>query len=128
MRALLASLPDSEDLPVESGEAELEDELTLGDTAARGALVGLGLDTTAGVTEEAEPEAGTLEVLFEPEVLLPPRYDGAGTALDGSVRAPVPQGIAWPPGWVAFGAGTVAPVAEAMVKRPVQRRSVAFSG
>jgi len=126
MRALLASLPDS---AVVLAAAELEDELTVGDRAARGALVGPELDTTtAGVTEEAEPEAGTLEVVFEPEVVLPPgRYDGGGTALDGSVRAAVPQGIAWPPGWVAFGAGTVAPDAEAMVKRPVQRRSDAFS-
>jgi hypothetical protein len=98
MRAPLASLPDSAGVLAEADGAELEEEMALCDTAATGALVGPGLDTTAGVTEEAEPDAGTLEVLFEPVVLPPGRYDGAGTALDGSVRAAVPQGIAWPPG------------------------------
>jgi len=93
MRAPLASLPDSAGALAEADGAELEEELALRDTAATGALVG-ELGTTAGVTEEAEPDAGTLEVLFEPVLLPPGRYDGGATALDGSVRAAVPQGIA----------------------------------
>ena len=127
MSAPLASFPESEAW-VGEADPELEEELAAGDKTI--VLVGAGLETAAaGVAGELEPEAGTLEVLFELEFPLPPgRYDGGATALDGSVRAPVPQGIGWPPGWVAFGAGTVPPVAEAMVKRPVQRRSVAFSG
>lgn len=38
----------------------------------------------------------------------------------GSVRAPIPQPIFWPSGWVVFGAATVSPEASAMVKRVVQ--------
>lgn len=45
---------------------------------------------------------------------------GGGTALLGSVSAPVPQGIAAPPGCVAFVGGVVAPESDAMAKRPVQ--------
>jgi len=44
----------------------------------------------------------TLDVVFVGIVTLlapePERYDGAGTTLDGSVRVPVPQGIASPSG------------------------------
>jgi len=47
-------------------------------------------------------EEGAAEVLFEPvpgEVVFPPwRYGGAGLAVDGSVRAPVPQGMGSPSG------------------------------
>jgi len=119
---------DDADVPVPAGagEPELEAVVTPDDTAAaRGVAV---VDTTAeeGVTEEAEPEAGTAEVPFE--LGLPPgRYDGGGTALDGSARAPAPQGIGSPSGWVGFGAGTVAPVESAMAKRPVQIRSEALA-
>jgi hypothetical protein len=73
-----------------------------------------------GTAEEAEGE-----VLFEP--VPPGRYNGAGTALEGSARAPVPQGIPSPSGWVRFGAATVVPFGNAMAKRPVQRRSEALA-
>lgn len=49
-----------------------------------------------------------------------PLDEGAATALLGSVSAPVPQGIAAPPGCVAFVGVVVAPESEAMAKRPVQ--------
>ncbi len=73
--------------------------------------------------DEAEPE-GAGEVSFEP--VPPGRCEGGGAALDGSVRAPVPQGFDSPSGWVLFGAGTVALLASAMAKRSVQRRSEAL--
>jgi len=63
------------------------------------------------------------------ELLLPPgRYDGGGTAVDGSTSAPVPQGIGCPLGWFAFGGGTVAPVELAMANRPVHVRFVGAAG
>lgn len=52
---------------------------------------------------------------------VPPALAGAATALEGSTRAPTPHGTgSLVPGWVALGAATVWPVAEAMVKRVVQ--------
>lgn len=63
-------------------------------------------------SDEAEPVV----------LLLKERYDGAGTALDGSASAPVPQAIGCPLGWTEFGGGTVAPVESAMANRPVQVR------
>lgn len=73
---------------------------------------------------------GTAEVEGEVPLkpVVPGRYDGAGTALEGSARAPVPQGIPSPSGWVRFGAATVVPFGNAMAKRPVQRRSEALPG
>jgi hypothetical protein len=129
MSAPLESLPDFAAVPAElaaAGEPKLEAVEALDDKAARGVRAAVELDSTnEGVREGAEPEA---EVAFELVLPVPPgRYDGGGTALDGSARAPVPQGIAWPSGCVAFGAGTVAPVGSAMAKRPVQRRSVALA-
>lgn len=72
------------------------------------------LEETTGGVPAVEP------VLAEAEVLLPaaPRT-GAGVALEGSTKAPVPQGIASPPGCVAFSGSTVLPVASAIVKRVV---------
>lgn len=61
-------------------------------------------------------------------LLLPPRYDGAGTAEDGLASAPVPQGIGCPLGWFAFDGGTVAPVESAMANRPVHVRLVGAAG
>jgi hypothetical protein len=106
-----------------AGEPELESVEVPDGTATRGVLAAAEVDTTTtgGAAEEAE--AGV--VLFE-ALPLAGRYDGGGTALEGSWSAPLPQGIAWPSGWVAFGGGTVAPVASAMAKRPVQRRSDAL--
>lgn len=98
-------------------DPELEGVVALDGTAATGVL-------EIGGTAE-EDEAGTAEVLFEP--VPPGRYDGGGTALEGSTRAPFPQGIPSPSGWVGFGAGVVVPLASAMAKRPVQRRSDALA-
>jgi hypothetical protein len=103
----------------EEGDPELEAEASDG-TAAIGDWELEG-DAWEG---EAEPEADAGEVLFEP---VPPRYDGGGTALEGSTRAPLPQGIPSPSGCVRFGAGTVLPLASAMANRPVQRRLEALA-
>jgi len=88
-------------LPAElaaEGDPELEAVVAPDGTAATGDWE---LDGTAK-EGEAEPEA---EVPFEP----------------GLTRAPLPQGIPSPSGWVRFGAGTVVPLVSAMAKRPVQR-------
>lgn len=72
-------------------------------------------------TEDDTLAAGAEDVV--PALLLPlTRYDGGGTALDGSASAPVPQGIACPLGWTEFGGGTVVPDASAMANRPVHVR------
>lgn len=80
-----------------------------------------------GVREEDVPLADVDETGLV-VLPLPARYDGAGTAVDGSVSAPVPQGIGCPLGWFAFGGGTVAPVESAMANRPVHVRSVGAAG
>jgi len=60
------------------------------------------------------PELGTAAPV-------PPAEAGAGTALLGSARFPVPQGMAaLVPGWVGLEGGVVSPEAEAIVKRVVQ--------
>jgi hypothetical protein len=41
-------------------------------------------------------------------------------ASEGSVSAPVPQGMGEPSGWVLLVGGVVVPSAAAMAKRPVQ--------
>jgi hypothetical protein len=129
MSAPLELLPDAgaEELAA-AGEPESEAVTAPDGTATRGVLAPAELvDTTkVGVAEEAGTAAGPPVVLFELVLPLAGRYDGGGTALDGSTRAPLPQGIASPSGWVAFGGGVVAPVASAMAKRPVQRRSDAL--
>jgi hypothetical protein len=71
-----------------------------------------------GVTEEdvllADVDETGLVLL-----LLPVRYGGGGTAVEGSASPPVPHGMAWPLGWFAFGGGTVEPVESAIANRPV---------
>ena len=76
-------------------------------------VVGVGA-VDKDTPEELEPDEDVLEL--EP----PLRYGGGATAFAGSVRAPVPQGIFLPSGWVALGGATVVPFALAMAKRPVQ--------
>jgi hypothetical protein len=109
---------DASALPAElaaEGDSELEGVVASDGTAPAGDWDGTAKEGEA----EPEPEAGAGEVLFEP--VPPGRYDGGATALEGSTRAPLPQGIPSPSGWVRFGAGTVVPLASAMAKRPVQR-------
>ena len=64
----------------------------------------------------------------EPE----PRYVGAATAVEGSTRAPVPQGMGLlgsvEPGWSAFSGAVVLPSAAAIVKRVVQRMVLGAAG
>jgi len=69
----------------------------------KGEFDGTATEGTTATLETGTTEVAFVAVLFE-VVLLPP---GAGTALDGSTRAPMPQGIAEPSGWVRLGAGTV---------------------
>ena len=109
---------DASALPAElaaEGDPELEGVVSPDGTAPAGDWDDVAKDGEA----EPEAEAGAGEVPFEP--VPPGRYDGGGTALEGSARAPLPQGIPSPSGWVGFGAGTVLPLESAMAKRPVQR-------
>jgi len=94
------------------------DEVSEGDSVEEVLLLSFVLE---GVAEE-----DMLVVVFVETVmfLVPVRYEGAGTAVAGSVSAPIPQGIGSPLGWVAFGAGVVAPLELAMANRPVQERFV----
>lgn len=65
------------------------------DEANAGVLPASEPDEEAGVvmTEDAAlPETDAVEVVFDDVELVP--ITGAGTAADGSARAPVPQGIA----------------------------------
>jgi len=142
-RATPACNARADTAPSTSVLPELELELLRADGVGSGSLVLL-----AAADESDEPDEGvakTNDILDEDvvatrvivediaevdmddvdveafELTLPPvRYGGAATALVGSVRAPVPQGIASPLGWLALGGGTITPVASAMAKRPVQ--------
>lgn len=83
----------------------------------------LGPLEAAGVFAELEPGVPTDEaLLLEAAVTVVP-LDGAGTAREGSTRAPVPHGMASPFGSVASLGGVVFPFASAMAKRVVQRVS-----
>jgi len=67
-------------------------------------------------------EVGLPEVELEGGEVVPPllRYAGGGTTVDGSLRLPIPQGIASPvPGCVGLGGGVVWPELEAIANRPV---------
>jgi hypothetical protein len=71
----------------------------------------------------AELELGTesaVTVALLPPV--PPPLGGAGLASAGFTRAPVPHGMAAPPGWVVSEGGVVLPLASAIAKRVVQVR------
>jgi hypothetical protein len=72
---------------------------------------GVELTLVAGATAGVDPEA-----LLKPDAA----KLGAGTAVEGSTRAPTPQGMGSPEsGWVALGGGVVWPVEDAMENRPV---------
>jgi hypothetical protein len=92
-------------LPDEDEEVPVE--VASGAEAARSVEVseaGMKLGPAKEVAGSTVPEEGAAEVLFEPvpgEVVFPPlMYGGAGLAVDGSTRAPVPQGIFSPSGCV----------------------------
>jgi hypothetical protein len=75
-----------------------------------------------GVVVEPDSIAAVAEPLAEapPEAVTPP-MTGGGLAMEGSARAPTPQGMgALVPGWFAFSGGTVSPSGEVMVKRVTQ--------
>jgi len=76
---------------------------------------------------DAEPDAdATPDDVAAPEPDIGPDVTplGGGTALEGSTRAPVPQGIGSPPGWFALAGGVVDPLDEVMVNRVVHVFSV----
>jgi len=83
-------------------------------------VVGMTFGVVAVVEDVTEVVALVVEVPFTLD--LPVRYGGAGTAVDGSSSAPVPQAIGEPSGCALFGAGTVVPSGEESVKRVVQVR------
>lgn len=93
--------------------------------------VGRRVAEDEGATE-AEPEGRLVDGRLEepdsvaladplaealPEGVTPP-MTGGGVAVEGSARAPTPQGMgALVPGWFAFSGGTVSPSGEVIVKR-----------
>jgi len=95
--AVLVVALDEDEMP--TGEDEDEDE-----------------DEEPGAVPEEVPADEAVVVPIA--LLLPP--EGAGVAEDGSVSAPIPQGIDCPSGCVVLGAATVLPLASAMAKRVVQ--------
>jgi hypothetical protein len=75
-----------------------------------------------GAVVEPDSTAALAAPLAEalPEAVTPP-MTGGGFAIEGSARAPTPQGMgALVPGWFAFSGGTVSPSGEVMVKRVAQ--------
>lgn len=70
----------------------------------------------AGVVAKLEIDDVPGEPDDEPELVV---KTGAATAVEGSLRAPVPQAISAPPGCVSFSGSVVSPVADAIVKRVV---------
>lgn len=83
-----------------------------------GAMVGrttVEVKEPRGTDTADDMDTGMVDPSAEDEA----RKEGGGTAVEGSVRAPVPQGIAAPPGWELLVGGVDAPSAEAMVKRVV---------
>lgn len=73
-------------------------------------------DWDVAVTDDTALELAMTDVVellvLEPDAdVWSVMYDGAGLAVDGSLSAPFPQGMAAPgvPGCVAFGGGTVVP-------------------
>jgi hypothetical protein len=99
-------------LVVAAGELD-EGAARLGDNPDENATVEPVVveNTAEGDADVDDVDKGAFEL-----ALLP----GAATAVLGSVRAPVPQGIASPSGWRALDGGTVLPPGPAMAKRPVQ--------
>ena len=80
----------------------------------------LALETGAAEVDATEEEAPpAVEPPVVAEVVLAVPRTGAGVALEGSTKAPVPQGIGSPPGCVAFSGSTVLPLASTIVKRVV---------
>jgi len=103
-----------------------------------GVLEAEGVEEEATVTKLGKLEGVAvtgveLELLAEvttgpvTDTLLPPSVAsklGGGTAVEGSTRAPTPQGMSAPDsGWVAFAGGVVWPEEEAMAKRVVHALS-----
>jgi len=99
----------------EESVAEEEEEESLLEVCGAESVVGLAGE----VNEiEADDEAPLGDAS-------PPPKLGAATAVEGSTRAPLPQGMAsFEPGWVALGGGTDWPLGEAIVKRVVHALSV----
>jgi hypothetical protein len=98
-----ADAVEARDVDPDGAEARLADVVIERDADA--------VPVAAGADAEAEGAAAeglgvTLPVADDPAEPLaelppawaPPRYEGAGTAVEGSTRAPVPHGIAAPPG------------------------------
>jgi len=79
-------------------------------------VVGVSFGVMAIVEDVTEVVVLVAEVPFTLDL------PGGGTAVDGLSSAPVPQGIGEPSGCAAFGAGTVVPSGEEIVKRVVQVR------
>jgi len=110
-----ADAPLPAGLEVDDAFAEPVEEVAMLVESLEGVLVVLMREVTAeeaGTMAEADKE--TLPPAAVPDA-------GAATALEGSTRFPVPQGMgSFDPGCWAFAGGVVAPVEAAIVKRVVQ--------
>ena len=87
-------------------------------TGAGGVYAGVVVGATEVDGRDADDDAGPAGAAA------PPPLGGAGVASAGLASAPVPQGMAAPPGCVGLVGGVVPPVASAMVNRVVQVRFV----
>lgn len=97
-----------------AGRETLEDGLV--DGVTRGVV--LGIRVVAPAVPGAVLPATAGEEL--PAAGPPPGwFVGGATAVLGSSRAPMPQGMAAPSGWVGLGASSTVPSAAAMVNRVV---------
>jgi len=93
--------------------------------------LGVGVSSVSELVMRTEEEVGTVieegattggpEADAPGTATTPPPLGGGGVALEGSERAPTPQGIgALVPGSRGLAGGVVAPVASAIVNRVVQ--------
>jgi len=137
---LNATAPKATALPATTLDAPLDGRapaacdapLASKEVAAPFALATAELTTAVdvGVVEGKAPEAPEAdpdeaeeapEAAADPEGAAPPPEEGAATAWEGSVRAPIPQGIgSLVVGWRALAAAVDVPSAAAIVKRDVQ--------
>jgi len=89
-----------------------------------------GRDKGAGTEDPGADEGrpvGAGTAVGPPPVMLPVAKEGGGTAFEGSLSAPVPQGMAAfdGGGWTGLVGGVVEPSRAAMVKRVVHCGAVA---
>lgn len=113
-RAALELVAEADELvAVFEPEAEVDGALVL----VPATVAKVEVPPAAPVVELPPAEAPPADA--EPEPESEPPKSGAATAVEGSARAPVPQGTALPSVWVWCSGGVVSPLSEATVNRVV---------